>query len=158
MITSKHLSYCLKYLIRLFSFKYYTDYGKLSVRNVAINPSGSFDEICGYAEVPNPAYPGELKVYFPFAPPGDYWLIDTDYQNFASVYACTDVFGIVKIEFAWILVRNPNSVSFETMANALDAFKAQNITTANFLPVMNDGCTYEDPSGAEPCAGGNFGK
>jgi hypothetical protein len=54
---------------------------------VAISPAGSFDEICGYAEVPNPAYPGELLVHFPFSPAGDYWLLDSDYEKFASVYA-----------------------------------------------------------------------
>merc|ERR1712212_760753 len=89
------------------------DYGKISVRNVAISPAGSFDEICGYAEVPNPAYPGELLVHFPFSPAGDYWLLERDYEN-----------------FAWILVRDPSSVSFDTMNQALDAFKAQNLTTA----------------------------
>jgi len=134
------------------------DYGKISVRNVAINPAGSFDEICGYAEVPNPAYPGELLVHFPFSPPGDYWLLDTDYENFASVYACTDVLGLLKIEFAWILVRDPYAVSFDTMNSALSAFKAQNLTTANFLPVSNEGCTFENPSGGDPCTGGNWGK
>merc|ERR1712086_1032133 len=74
------------------------NYGKISVRNVALDPSGDWAEICGFAEVPNPSYPGELLVHFPFSPPGDYWLLDTDYDNFASVYACTDVLGIVKIE------------------------------------------------------------
>merc|ERR1712142_647697 len=41
------------------------DYGKVSVRNVAVTPAGAFDEICGYADVPNPSYPGELLVHFP---------------------------------------------------------------------------------------------
>merc|ERR1711962_1122253 len=73
-----------------------------------------------------------------FFQPGDYWLLDTDYENFASVYACTDVLGLLKIEFAWILVRDPYAVSFDTMNQALSAFKAQNLTTANFLPVSNE--------------------
>ena len=137
-----------------------TDYGQVSVRNVAVNPAGSFDEICGYAEVPDPSFPGELKVHFPYSPAGDYWLLDTDYENFASVYACTDIFGLLKIEFAWVLVRDPTNVTSEVMNNALDAFKNQNLSTDAFLPVSHPhpGCTYEDPSGAEPCTGGDWGK
>merc|ERR1711963_47235 len=134
------------------------DYGKISVRNVALNPSGDFDEICGYAEVPNPTYPAELLVHFPFSPPGDYWLLDTDYENFASVYACTDILGITKIEFAWILVGDPNNVSYAAINSALNAYKSQNLTTEFFEPVSQKGCTYENPSGADPCTDGNWGK
>ena len=126
---------------------------------MAVNPAGSFKETCGYAEVPDPSFPGELKVHFPHSPAGDYWLLDTDYENFASVYACTDyVFGLIKIEVASVLVRDPNNVTSEVMNNALDAFKNQNLSTEAFLPVSHEGCTYENPSGAEPCTGGNWGK
>jgi len=134
------------------------DYGKVSVRNTAVTPSGGFDEICGYADVPNPSYPAELLVHFPFAPASDYWILDSDYENFTSIYTCVDVFGIIKIEFAWILVRDPNNVTYEIMNQALDAYKAQNLSTENFLPVSHEGCTYENPSGADPCTGGGWGK
>merc|ERR1712213_48082 len=135
------------------------DDGTVGVLNRAIKPDGeTYTEICGYADVPDPSKPGELLVHFPFSPAGDYWLLDTDYENFASVYACTDVLGIIKIEFAWILVRDPNNVSYEVMNQALDAYKSQNLNTENFLPVSQQGCTYENPSGADPCTGGGWGK
>jgi hypothetical protein len=34
----------------------------VSVRNSLIFYDGTYREICGYAEVPDPEYPGELKV------------------------------------------------------------------------------------------------
>merc|ERR1711962_115527 len=108
------------------------DYGKVSVRNVDFNPAGKFDEICGYADVPNPDYPAELLVHFPFAPASDYWILETDYDNFASVYTCVDFFGIIKAEFAWVLVRDPNNVTYEIMNQALNAYKSQGLSTEAF--------------------------
>merc|ERR1712038_101245 len=128
------------------------DDGTVSVRNVAVKPDGeTFTQICGYAETPNPEEPGALLVHFPFAPSGDYWLLDTDYENYASVYACQDILGLIKFEFAWILVRDPSNVSAEMMNKALDAYKKNNIETETFEPIKQTDCTYVDPSGAEPC-------
>ena len=39
------------------------------------------------------------------APGGAYWLLDTDYDNWASVYACEDVLDVAKIEYGWVLTR-----------------------------------------------------
>ena len=50
--------------------------------------------------------PGELMVYF-YGSPGDYWVLDTDFDSFSSVYSCTEglVDGVVKYEYAFILTR-----------------------------------------------------
>ena len=34
----------------------------MSVKNVCVNTDGSYEDICGYADIPDPAHPGELKV------------------------------------------------------------------------------------------------
>ena len=34
----------------------------MSVRNVDVSPSGKYEQICGYADIPDPSHPGELKV------------------------------------------------------------------------------------------------
>ena len=120
---------------------------------MAVKPDGeTFTQICGYADVPDASKPGELQVHFPFSPTGDYWVLDTDYDNFVSIYSCQDTFGLFKIEFAWILVRDPTNVTQEAMNKALDAFTKQNLSTDQFEGWKQEGCTYEDPSGAEPCS------
>jgi len=50
----------------------------------------------------------DLQVHFPFTPAGDYWLLDTDYTGYAIVYTCSDVLGLFKSEFAWLLTREKN--------------------------------------------------
>ena len=132
------------------------DENAFSVRNVEVTTNGYWSEICGYAEVPNPSYPAEFLVHFPTPPAGDLWILDTDYENFSSVYACTDFFGVFKIEFAWILVRDPKNVAFEAISRALDAFKKQNLSTDGFLPMAHENCgDYENPAGGKPCIPGN---
>merc|ERR1711997_1372050 len=91
------------------------DDGTVSVRNVSVKPDGkTFDQIGG------------------FYPAGDYWVLDTDYDNYASVYACQSILGLFKFEYAWILVRDPNNVSDETRNKALEAFTRNNIDTSAF--------------------------
>ncbi|KAL8575376.1 hypothetical protein ACOMHN_048669 [Nucella lapillus] len=62
----------------------------------------------GEAVVVDPAKPGELQVSFGNMPAGDgkpnYFVVDTDYENFAVVFSCSD-FGIGNIQFLWILTR-----------------------------------------------------
>ena len=135
--------------------------GTVSVRNVDVSPSGAYEQICGYAEIPDPSHPGELKVclqflftfclliffspkkvHFPFAPAGDYWLIGTDYENYASVYACQSLL-VFKIEFAWVLVRDPNP-SEEILEKARNEFRKNGIET-NFELISQKDCVYDRP-------------
>ena len=44
--------------------------GTVSVRNVDVNTKGTYEQICGYAEAPDPNEPGSLLVHFPNAPAG----------------------------------------------------------------------------------------
>ena len=45
-------------------------------------------------------------MYF-YGNPGDYWVLDTDFDSFSSVYSCTEgpLDGVVKYEYAFILTR-----------------------------------------------------
>ena len=78
-------------------------------------------------------------------------MLDTDYENWVSVYACTDLAGLVKFEFAWILVRDPKNVTDEIKNKALTAFTSQGIDVSKFEGIVQEGCTYEDPSGEPAC-------
>ena len=99
---------------------------------------------------------------------GDYWVIDTDYDTFASVYSCGDILGIVKIELAYILTREKNpseetvlmlinivhvvlcqsSILIPQVQLALDAFERNGITDLPWQYIANaDDCVYDiEPS------------
>ena len=48
-----------------------------------------FQQVCGYAYQVDPINdPGALIVQFQ-GPPGEYNVIDTDYENFAAIYSCS---------------------------------------------------------------------
>ena len=84
------------------------DNGTISVYNTGTLSDGSFDEICGWAEQADPDNaPGDLIVYF-FGNPGDYWILDTDFESYTAVYSCADTPLGTRFELAWILTREQN--------------------------------------------------
>ena len=52
--------------------------------------------------VPGAGVPAPLGLGWP------YWILDTDYESYASVYSCAS-FGItgLKYEYAWLFTRDP---------------------------------------------------
>ena len=48
----------------------------------------------------------QVKFYW-FSPNADYRVMDTDYENYALVYACNDIF-LGKVDLVWILTRAQN--------------------------------------------------
>merc|ERR1712037_767896 len=77
-----------------------------------------------------------------------------------GVYTCESfeipVLGMVTIELAWILVRDPTNVTDDVMAQAFAAYTDQGLDTVGFMPVSQENCTYENPTGAAECTGGNW--
>ena len=59
--------------------------------------------------------------------------------------------GTVMAENAWILARNPTNLSTEALNQALAAYTNQGMDIEGFVPIKQDNCSYENPSGAEPC-------
>ena len=91
----------------------------ISVYNSGIQPDASGPSAtCGWAQPVTPEDPtGELKVYFSTIPEGSaYWVLETDYDTYASGYACTnrtvdnlgDDVKYVRKNSAWILTRDRN--------------------------------------------------
>jgi len=122
--------------------------GNVSSYIVQTLPSGEQDDVCGYATIPDPANPGQLVVYVvdgTIAPLGlgwPYWILDTDYESYASVYSCaTFGFGL-KYEYAWLLTRDPVP-SDETVALGQAAFDANGLVIDWDILVQGEGCNYD---------------
>merc|ERR1712226_25698 len=60
---------------------------KVSVHNVATLPNGTVDQAFGYAFVTDPEVPGQFTVQSPGSPPSQYYLLETDYSDYAVIYA-----------------------------------------------------------------------
>eukprot|EP00095_Tigriopus_kingsejongensis_P011001 maker-scaffold281_size224178-snap-gene-1.29 protein:Tk11001 transcript:maker-scaffold281_size224178-snap-gene-1.29-mRNA-1 annotation:"hypothetical protein DAPPUDRAFT_230075" len=120
--------------------------GTLSVYNGAVGEDLATQEICGLAFCPEEENPARCNVQFPFNPVlGTYWVLETDYENWASVYSCTDIFGALKVEFAWILAREP-VLAPEMLDMAYEAYTSQGIEVSKFeATTQNAECTYEKP-------------
>ena len=87
----------------------------------------NFIQVCGYATTTDVG--GVLKVYFPFSPvPGDYKVLDTDYENYACVWSCvSDLVGLFHTEIGYILTReqeyNPEYVSTIMISSTMSNFR-----------------------------------
>uniref|UniRef100_A0A1L8ECH5 Apolipoprotein D n=1 Tax=Haematobia irritans TaxID=7368 RepID=A0A1L8ECH5_HAEIR len=84
--------------------------GEISVYNFNINKvTGLPNDIQGSAKIVGP---GKLQVRFnnmpAFVGAANYWVLDTDYENYAVVYSCTDILGFVNGQVVWILTRERN--------------------------------------------------
>ena len=123
-------------------------------RNVDIEgDTNDWDQVCGYAYQPNPdTDPGKLIVNFPESggQPGDYWILGTDYDNFACIYSCFELEGYDFVQ-AWIITREDHP-TIETIEKGLDVFIANGIDVADFVPFPQENCDYSviDDIACEP--------
>ncbi|XP_053208931.1 apolipoprotein D-like [Panonychus citri] len=79
--------------------------GTVAVVNRGISKWGQKINLEGSARVPDSSIPNNLRVTFKFSPEAPYWIADTDYNNYAIVISCADVFGLVRFESIWVLGR-----------------------------------------------------
>ncbi|GFN75555.1 apolipoprotein d [Plakobranchus ocellatus] len=130
----------------------YTLYPDNSVRvvNVAVQEVSYGTGICpwyrsnvavGNGIAMDPQVPAKLGVQFSEnAPRGDYWVIETDYDTYSVVYACTKMPAVpIYTEVAWVLTRER-----EVAPPNLDQIKArltrQGIDVSYFQLSDHKGC------------------
>lgn len=65
------------------------------------------------------------------APPGPYWVLATDYDEYTLIYSCSDFAGLFHAEFSWIMSRT-RTLPKETVSALLDILKSQGISTDGF--------------------------
>ena len=84
--------------------------GKLSVLNTEYLANGTKNQARGVA-IPVGDNPAHFRVvfdnFFSRLFPGDYRVMETDYNDYAIVYSKSKILWVWTIEYAWILARSP---------------------------------------------------
>ena len=126
-------------------FDLLSDATVIGVRNVAIKVGDTdWTQVCGHAWQPNPdSDPGKLVVQFHEGqqPPGDYWILGTNYDNYACIYSCFE-FNEAANLYAWVLTRDPNP-TLETVEQCLDIFIANGVDVSDFISFSQEDCDYD---------------
>ncbi|KAJ2940629.1 hypothetical protein O0L34_g14734 [Tuta absoluta] len=118
------------------------DNGVINVLNKQLSTfTGIQSVIQGEATQVSRSDEGKLSVRFPSMPinfPAPYWVVDTDYDNYAVVWGCND-FGLFHTRNAWILTRERNP-PLSVMEKAYQASDRNNINRAYFLRTDQKNC------------------
>lgn len=72
----------------------------------------------------------------PYSP---YWILSTDYVNYALVYSCTDILRLFHVDFAWILGRT-RTLPEATIEKARETFANNNIDVSRMIASKQQGC------------------
>ncbi|XP_070976343.1 apolipoprotein D-like isoform X1 [Oncorhynchus clarkii lewisi] len=101
--------------------------GIVGVLNRELLADNTVSAITGYAKAKDPSEPAKLEVtFFEDSPPGNYWVLSTDYEGHSVVYGCTDILGTFHADFAWILSRE-STLSEEKLEELYHVFTSNGI-------------------------------
>ncbi|XP_071958136.1 apolipoprotein D-like [Antedon mediterranea] len=83
------------------------DNGHIEVDNSGYFPGEGYNTDIGDAKPNKDPSLAKLGVKFSWwQPRGDYWVLATDYEQYALIHSCTGFFNWFNIQFNWILVRD----------------------------------------------------
>nr|XP_014092470.2 apolipoprotein D [Bactrocera oleae] len=120
------------------------DYGALSddsitVLNSQLSIFNSRSSIDGVAKIVGP---GKLSVRFngfaSLAGYADYWVLGTDYENYAVVYSCKNLI-VAHMETAWILTRERDP-SEDIITEAENILTSQSVSLKPLIVTDQTGC------------------
>merc|ERR1712002_330806 len=114
--------------------------GYIQVYNAGRTPFGGLYDITGKAHL---IAPGVLEVEFPGSVPGEYHVLDTDYEKFSCVYSCSQE-GPLRVQYAWLLTRSVD-LDEDTYNHAMQVFKDNDIDISLFHKThQGDDCPYPE--------------
>ncbi|XP_040921321.1 apolipoprotein D-like [Toxotes jaculatrix] len=114
--------------------------GTVNVHNAELLSNGKINSIEGVAKVKDPSQPAILGVsFFKGVPDAPYWVLSTDYQSYALVYSCSDFFGLLHIDFAWILART-RMLTGDIISKLHDKLAAAGVNVSHLTVSNQTGC------------------
>ncbi|XP_015785531.1 apolipoprotein D [Tetranychus urticae] len=78
----------------------------------------------------------EVK-FFKYSPYAQYWVVDTDYDNYALVVSCNNIFPFFNPRDAWILSRKP-TLDDDTVKNLVAKLDSVGIKDTEFLDTVQN--------------------
>lgn len=72
-----------------------------------------------------------------------YFILDTDYNNYAVIFACGSFSKILNGQMAWVLSRN-REISEENLRRAFEVFESQKIRTNPLIYSDQRDCGRDD--------------
>jgi lipocalin len=103
-------------------------------------PQGKLSRSIGEAVQRDVTDPGKLSVTFGLGIYSPYWVMETDYSNFASIYACNEILGY-KFESAWIISRRP-SMDEELYKQIAARLQEKTGFKEELKKTLQQGCSY----------------
>ncbi|XP_068196919.1 apolipoprotein Da, duplicate 1 [Antennarius striatus] len=101
---------------------------------------GEIRKIDGTGVVQDPKHPAKLGMSYSYVLPySPYWILSTDYVNYALVYSCTDILRIFHVDFAWIMGRT-RTLPEATVWKAKETFMNNNIDVSRMTATKQQGC------------------
>ena len=114
------------------------DHSKVIVTNSEYR-NGSFEQAVGEAYIPNQKEPAKILVSFgsPFFAP--YWVVETDYENYAMVFSCTSLLNVYHYEVAWILSRS-RQLDSSIVNKLMNKWKSFDVDVSRFSFTRQTNC------------------
>lgn len=83
--------------------------------------------------------PNTALLWFSVMPSSPYWVLATDYENYALVYSCITFVWTFHVDHIWILGRNP-SLPPETVTHLKDILTSNNIDIEKMTVTDQSNC------------------
>ncbi|XP_028749932.1 apolipoprotein D [Peromyscus leucopus] len=114
--------------------------GNIRMVNQERRPDGTMNQVEGEAKHTNLSEPAKLLVkFFELTPATPYWILITDYVNYALVYSCTTIIWLFHVDYVWILGRNPY-LPPETVTYLKDILISNGIDTQKMISTDQTNC------------------